>query len=107
SNCKYKFQIGYHAVPSMSHLHLHVISQDFDSPCLKTKTHWNSFTTEYFISSKKIIEQLESTGQIKFMESHLSQELLKQSLRCHICKKELPTMPKLKEHIKACVKKSL
>ncbi|GFT24720.1 aprataxin [Trichonephila clavipes] len=53
SNNKHKFQIGYHAVPSMSHLHLHVISKDFDSPCLKTKTHWNSFTSEYFISSKR------------------------------------------------------
>ena len=34
-----------------SHVHLHVISQDFNSPCLKTKKHWNSFTTEYFIDS--------------------------------------------------------
>lgn len=31
-----------------SHLHMHVISQDFDSPCLKNKTHWNSFTTDFF-----------------------------------------------------------
>ncbi|KAF8767872.1 aprataxin-like [Argiope bruennichi] len=107
NNDKHKFQIGYHAVPSMSHLHLHVISQDFDSPCLKTKTHWNSFTSEYFISSKKLIKQLESTGQIKLMDSNEAKELLKQSLRCHICKKELPTMPKLKEHIKACINKSL
>ena len=34
-----------------SHLHMHVISQDFDSPCLKTKKHWNSFTTSYFVDS--------------------------------------------------------
>lgn len=34
-----------------SHVHLHVISQDFDSPCLKNKKHWNSFTTDYFIDS--------------------------------------------------------
>lgn len=34
-----------------SQVHLHVISQDFDSPCLKNKKHWNSFTTEYFIES--------------------------------------------------------
>lgn len=36
---------------SYSHVHLHVISQDFDSPCLKNKKHWNSFTTDYFIES--------------------------------------------------------
>ncbi|CAJ1052304.1 aprataxin isoform X2 [Xyrichtys novacula] len=46
-----RFRTGYHAIPSMSHVHLHVISQDFDSPCLKNKKHWNSFTTDYFIES--------------------------------------------------------
>jgi hypothetical protein len=37
---------------STSHVHLHVISQDFDSPCLKNKKHWNSFNTEYFLESQ-------------------------------------------------------
>ncbi|CAH2007153.1 unnamed protein product [Acanthoscelides obtectus] len=46
------FKIGYHAEPSMQRLHLHVISDDMDSPCVKTKKHWNSFTTEFFIDSK-------------------------------------------------------
>ena len=45
-------RIGYHAVPSMHRLHLHVISTDFDSRCMKTIHHWNTFTTPYFISSK-------------------------------------------------------
>ncbi|XP_014208258.1 aprataxin [Copidosoma floridanum] len=48
---EYEFKVGYHAVPSMKQLHLHVISTDFDSPCLKTKIHWNSFNTAFFISS--------------------------------------------------------
>ncbi|KAF4804293.1 Aprataxin [Turdus rufiventris] len=47
-----EFRLGYHAIPSMSQLHLHVISQDFDSPALKTKKHWNSFTTDYFLNSE-------------------------------------------------------
>lgn len=29
-----------------------MISQDFDSPCLKNKKHWNSFNTEYFLESQ-------------------------------------------------------
>lgn len=37
---------------SISHVHLHVISQDFDSPCLKNKKHWNSFNTDYFLESQ-------------------------------------------------------
>lgn len=45
------FNIGYHAEPSMIRLHLHIISTDMNSPCLKTKKHWNSFTTEFFLKS--------------------------------------------------------
>ena len=33
---------GVHATPSMVPLHIHIISQDFDSAYLKTKAHWNS-----------------------------------------------------------------
>lgn len=43
------FKIGYHASPSMQRLHVHVISKDFDSICLKTKIHWNSFCTDFFL----------------------------------------------------------
>ncbi|CAL8470785.1 g10327 [Coccomyxa elongata] len=42
------FMLGFHSIPSMSHLHLHVISKDFDSPQLKHKKHWNSFTSPFF-----------------------------------------------------------
>ncbi|XP_006863086.1 PREDICTED: aprataxin isoform X2 [Chrysochloris asiatica] len=53
ASSKLRFRLGYHAIPSMSQVHLHVISQDFDSPCLKNKKHWNSFNTEYFIESRE------------------------------------------------------
>lgn len=43
------FKIGYHLSPSMERLHLHVISNDLVSSCLKTKLHWNSFTTKLFL----------------------------------------------------------
>ncbi|XP_053951653.1 aprataxin-like protein isoform X2 [Anastrepha ludens] len=43
------FKIGFHAQPSMQRLHLHVISKDFVSDCLKTKKHWTSFNTELFL----------------------------------------------------------
>lgn len=48
------FNIGFHAHPSLVRLHMHVISDDFKSPCLKNKKHWNSFTTEFFINYKGI-----------------------------------------------------
>lgn len=98
-----RFRLGYHAIPSMSHVHLHVISQDFDSPSLKNKKHWNSFTTDYFIDSKEIIGMLEKTGKVTVKEG--MNELLKQPLRCHVCQKELSTIPQLKEHIKSHIPK--
>ncbi|XP_057699263.1 aprataxin isoform X2 [Corythoichthys intestinalis] len=93
------FRSGYHAIPSMSHVHLHVISQDFDSPCLKNKKHWNSFTTDYFIQSQDVIHMLETDGKVTVKEG--TSEMLKLPLRCHICQKELPTIPALKQHLKS------
>ncbi|XP_077646375.1 aprataxin isoform X4 [Lonchura striata] len=92
-----EFRLGYHAIPSMSHLHLHVISQDFDSPALKTKKHWNSFTTDYFLNSQDVIEMVRSKGKV-MVKDHTS-ELLKLPLRCHCCKQQLSTIPQLKEHL--------
>ncbi|XP_018593803.1 aprataxin isoform X2 [Scleropages formosus] len=96
---KLRFRLGYHAIPSMSHVHLHVISQDFDSPCLKNKKHWNSFTTEYFLESQAVIEMLEKDGQVTVKDG--ASELLKFPLRCHVCHKELSTIPQLKEHLRS------
>ncbi|KAK3507672.1 hypothetical protein QTP70_032790 [Hemibagrus guttatus] len=93
-----RFRLGYHAIPSMSHIHLHVISQDFDSPCLKNKKHWNSFTTQYFIQSQDVIMMLERDGRVSVKDG--VSELLKLPLRCHVCHTEHATMPKLKEHLR-------
>ncbi|XP_047221984.1 aprataxin [Girardinichthys multiradiatus] len=94
-----RFRSGYHAIPSMSHIHLHVISQDFDSPCLKNKKHWNSFTTDYFIDSHDVIQMLEASGKVSVKEG--TSELLKLPLCCHVCHKEFLTIPSLKEHLKS------
>ncbi|XP_033480285.1 aprataxin isoform X3 [Epinephelus lanceolatus] len=94
-----RFRTGYHAIPSMSHVHLHVISQDFDSPCLKNKKHWNSFTTDYFMESHDVIQMLETNGRVTVKEG--TSELLKLPLRCHVCRRELSTIPALKEHLKS------
>ncbi len=97
-NPSLRFRCGYHAVPSMMRLHMHVISQDFDSPCLKNKKHWNSFTSEFFVDADEIITMLETKGKVS-LNSARYELLLKQALRCHVCHAELPNMPKLKAHI--------
>lgn len=40
---------GVHAVPSMSNLHIHVLSRDMRSPALKHRKHYNSFATGFFV----------------------------------------------------------
>lgn len=45
------YKIGYHAESSLYRLHLHVISDDMNSPFLKTKKHWNSFNTDFFLEA--------------------------------------------------------
>uniref|UniRef100_A0A8C6D281 Aprataxin n=1 Tax=Moschus moschiferus TaxID=68415 RepID=A0A8C6D281_MOSMO len=95
---KLRFRLGYHAIPSMSHVHLHVISQDFDSPCLKNKKHWNSFNTEYFLESQAVIEMVQEAGRVTVRDG--MSELLKLPLRCHECQQLLPSIPQLKEHLR-------
>ncbi|XP_063776126.1 aprataxin [Pseudophryne corroboree] len=93
-----QFRLGYHAIPSMSHVHLHVISQDFDSPCLKVKKHWNSFTTDYFLESEEIIDMIKLRGKVTVKDGVA--ELLKSSLQCNVCRLPQATIPQLKEHLK-------
>jgi aprataxin len=42
-------KVGVHAHPSMNHLHVHVISVDRYSECMKHRKHYNSFATEFFV----------------------------------------------------------
>ena len=95
-----EFKLGYHAIPSMAQLHLHVISQDFDSPCLKTKKHWNSFTTDYFVPSLQVLEEVEKTGKPRAVDKEKSKELLNLPLKCHKCSCSPKNMPDLKKHLK-------
>ena len=44
-----ELRVGIHAHPSMNHLHVHVLSRDMHSPCLKHRKHYNSFNTPFLI----------------------------------------------------------
>ncbi len=92
------FRMGYHALPSMSRLHMHVISQDFDSLYLKNKKHWNSFTSEFFLDAKDVTKELEENGKLTINKEKYEQ-MLKLPLTCHVCDKVFSNMPRLKSHI--------
>ena len=53
-----KLLMGFHAIPSMKQVHMHIISLDFQGRGLKKKHHYNSFVTEFFIDVDTIIVKL-------------------------------------------------
>jgi len=94
-----KFYFGYHAIPSLTRLHLHVISDDLVSPCLKLKKHWNSFTTAFLIPTEKVIDGLKSENKEPIHSSEYYKNLLSAPLKCHKCSFTPKTLPDLKNHL--------
>ncbi|KAI8557049.1 hypothetical protein RHMOL_Rhmol05G0304000 [Rhododendron molle] len=89
----------YPKAPSLQHLHLHVISQDFDSKHLKNKKHWNSFNTAFFRDSVDVMEEIDKFGRATLKE----EDILSMELRCHRCRSAHPNIPRLKSHIGNCL----
>jgi len=99
---KSEFKIGYHAVPSMAQVHLHVISTDFESDCLKHKKHWNSFNTDYFVNSSSVIEEIETNGYYSAPSQETTKKLLNTPLKCNRCDYVPVNFPDLKRHLSKC-----
>ena len=104
------FRFGFHSVPSMRRLHLHVISQDLDSPRLKTTVHWNSFTTAFFVDAEGVVSELQAGRALQYDVAE-REALLKEPMRCHRCGAAAASMPRsgrtgdlltLKAHITSC-----
>ncbi|KAK9123313.1 hypothetical protein Sjap_012915 [Stephania japonica] len=86
--------------PSMRQLHLHVISQDFNSSYLTNKKHWNTFNTAFFRDSGDvIINEISQHGKATL---NADEKLLSMELRCHRCRSAHPNLPRLKSHISKC-----
>jgi aprataxin len=43
-------KVGVHTHPSMNHMHIHVMSRDMHSPCMKHKKHYLSCNSSFFVS---------------------------------------------------------
>jgi aprataxin len=44
-----EIKAGVHTHPSMNHMHIHVLSREMDSPCLKHKKHYLSFNSSFLV----------------------------------------------------------
>ncbi len=76
-------------------------AQDFDSDRLKTKQHWNSFTTAFLLPLAAVRADLLAHGRVG-VDRAAAEALLKVPLRCNRCGAAQANMPKLKAHISAC-----
>lgn len=91
-------QVGYHAFTSMNRLHLHVLSKDFCGSDMKLNHQWNSFNTEFFIPTHKIISELQTMGRIVLPPN---KKFLHQPLQCNKCDFFVNDIKILKFHLKS------
>lgn len=104
-----KFRSGYHSVPSMNQLHLHLISMDMNSEWLKNKKHWISFTNDsFFLSRCSVMRQLETNGNVS-VNKQMCEDLfnVKGPLSCYLCQEQAKNLPALKMHVEPCLQNNL
>ena len=71
---------GVHAGPSMNHIHVHVLSADMNSPCMKHRKHYNSFNTPFLVDVDDF-PFAEEDLRLRYKEMKYLQE----DLRCRKC----------------------
>ncbi|KAF8844509.1 hypothetical protein BDN67DRAFT_719989 [Paxillus ammoniavirescens] len=106
---RYGFQweiwTGFHAISSMEHLHLHVLSNDLCSEKMKIKKHYNSFhpTLGFFLHLHEVLSWFDEEPSYFQKMSQLKKRdyepILKESLCCWKCERDMKNMPVLKAHL--------
>jgi len=84
--------MGFHSTPSLTPLHLHVISQDLAGECLTKRAHYNSFSSPFFIPLSSIIEILGNpeggtAAAISELIARVKEKKYAKHGACHLCAK--------------------
>ena len=86
---------GVHAVPSMNHLHVHVIAVDRYSERLKHRKHYNSFSTPFFVPIEDFPLAPDDARRHSGREGYLKRDFV-----CWRCGKEFGNkFVQLKQHL--------
>lgn len=86
---------GIHACPSMNHLHVHVMSVDRYSGCLKHRKHYNSFATPFFVDIDAFPLAEDDERRHPDREGYL-----KRDFKCWRCREQFGNkFNKLKDHL--------
>ena len=86
---------GIHVSPSMNHLHVHVLSVDRHSECMKHRKHYNSFSTPFFIDVDDFPLDQRDNRRHPGREKYLDMDL-----KCWRCGRNFGNkFARLKEHL--------
>lgn len=86
---------GVHAHPSMDHLHVHILSVDRVSECMRHRKHYNSFATPFLVPVEEMPLEAGDERRHPGREGYLDREL-----RCWRCGKGFGNkFARLKEHL--------
>lgn len=100
---------AFHAVPSMEHLHLHVVSMDLVSERLKHKKHFLSFhpSVGFALRLDQVEEWVQQGKKALPKSEHAYEQLLKGPLTSHHTGKVFRFFPELKAHLEAYWRESI
>jgi aprataxin len=92
---KKEVRAGIHAHPSMNHLHVHVMSVDRSSECLRHRKHYNSFATPFFVPVEDFPLAKDDVRRHPGKEGYLQRDM-----ECWRCGRNFGNrFAKLKEHL--------
>lgn len=87
-----EIKIGIHKGPSMSNLHIHIISREMHSDSMRHRKHYNSFNTPFFVS----LEDFPLPEDDERRRAHY----LEDDMKCWRCGRNFGNQfKKLKEHL--------
>lgn len=110
-NSHISIKLGYHAIPSLKPLHLHIISSDLDSTCITRRNHIQSFTSLFFVTPDELMNHLESAfvslhpPMSLFVDVRMqrAQSILQSApLKCTTCDRVALNVPDWKTHNQTC-----
>ncbi|KAI0748162.1 hypothetical protein C8Q80DRAFT_1170487 [Daedaleopsis nitida] len=101
-------QIGFHAVPSLEHIHLHILSDEFRGEYMKGKKHLNSFHPKrgFFLHLDEVLSwfgpDIEPTwfAMKSTIDKKEYEKLLKEDITCPHCDEPYKSMSKLTDHLR-------
>lgn len=93
---------GIHAEPSLKQLHVHIISQDFKSPCMKHRKHYNSFQPPFLVGIDSLINAVEKVD-LSLLGLERAERYLQSDMCCAGCGANFQNrFAELKKHLNNC-----